>query len=129
MLGGTFMDFLKNRTARTASVYILAVMVVVIIILALNTGDSAWPLQRRIIAVVLVILGFFPIAFMAHKWRDKLEHSRGYSLKEFSLSEEELTQAVRLWVYASKGKPSEGEVRFMMNDEGQILAQYYMAEE
>lgn len=123
------MNFLKNRTARTVSVYILAVLVVCIIIFVLNIGDSAWPMQRRIIAIALVILGFVPIAFMAHKWRDKLEHSRGYALKEFTLTEDEMTQAVRLWVYANRGKPSEGDVRFMMNDEGQLIAQYYMAED
>lgn len=123
------MNFLKNRTARTASVYILAVLVVGLIIFIFNIGDSAWPVQRRILALALVILGFFPIAFMAHKWRDKLEHSRGYSLKEFSLGEDEMVQAVRLWVYASTGKSSEGDVRFIMNDEGQIMAQYYMPED
>lgn len=123
------MIFLKNRMARTLSVYLLAVIVVSLIILILNSGEFAWPLQRRIISILLIAAGFLPIALMAHKWRDKLEHSKGYSLKEYTLGEEELAQALRLWIYATKGKSSEGDIRFFMNDEGQIFGQYYMPED
>lgn len=77
-------------------------------------------------AIGLIALFLVPVAFIAHKWRALLEGSEIFRLEEYSLDEEEMKEAVKLWVYARDQEQIEGDILFEKEEEGNLICRYYL---
>jgi len=127
---GGFMDLFKNHSVRTIAIYLLAFICVALTIIIINPGQDqgGWTTNREILAIGIIGLVLTPIAILAHRWRALLEQTEVYHLKEYELSEEELKEAVKLWVFTQKGQTTEGDTQLTINDEGQVVCRYYLTQ-
>jgi len=123
------MDFLRRHGVRTIAIYLLAFICVTLTLIIINPAQGGWTNARLGLAVAIVALVFTPIAFLAHRWRALLEHTEAYHLKESIMSEEELRDAVRLWVYIRQGQVTQGDAEFTINEAEELSCRYYVAQE
>lgn len=120
------MSIFKYKKVRTAGIYLLALLLISVVLVLFNPREGGLSHSRLGGAIGLIALILLPVAFIAHKWRNLLEASEVFSLQEYILEEEEIKEAVRLWVYIRDREQIEGDIQFEKEEEGQQICRYYL---
>lgn len=123
------MEFFKNRRVRTWGIYLLALLVITVSMIIINPKEGGLSPARLAIAISVIGAVLVPVALLAHSWRKILKPSQAYELKECFLDQDELEQAVALYVYSQQHHSIEGDVHFTLDDEGTIRCIYYLPQE